>query len=58
MICFWYGCSHGGFVEIGIDWNHGFVAIKPVLLAVVDSVYPALGLDIPTWCLKVSFMAW
>jgi hypothetical protein len=55
MICFCYGCSHGGFVEIGIDWNHGFVAIKPELLAVVDCLYPAMGLDIATWCLKVLF---
>jgi hypothetical protein len=51
MICFWYGCSHGGFVAIGIDWNHGFVAIKSVLLAVY-CLHPAMALDIAPWCLK------
>jgi len=55
MICFCYGCSHVEFVEIGIDWNHGFVAIKPELLAVVDCLYPAMALDIAPWCLKALF---
>ena len=57
MICCWYGYSHGGFVGIGIDWNHGFVGIKSVLLAVVDCLYPAMALDIAPWCLKVLFIS-
>jgi hypothetical protein len=55
MICCWYGYSHGGFVGIGIDWNHGCVGIKSVLLAVVDCLYPAMALDIAPWCLKALF---
>ena len=47
MICCWYG--NGGFVGIGIDWNHGFVRIKSVLLAVV--VYLAMAMDITPWYL-------
>jgi hypothetical protein len=49
MICCWYGSSHGGFVGIGIDWHHGFVAIKQVLLAVADCLYPVMALDIAPW---------
>ena len=53
MICCWYG--YGGFVGIGIDWNHGFVRIKSVLLDVVDCLYPAMALDIAPWYLKALF---
>ena len=44
-IYFWYGCSHGGFVGIWVDWNHGFVGSNSVLL-VVECFYAAIGLDI------------
>ena len=52
MICCWYGYSHGGFVGIGIDWNHGFVGIKSVVLAVVECLHAAMALDTAPWCLK------
>ena len=51
-ICCLYGYSHGGVVGIGIDWNHGFVAIKSVLLAVVECLHSAMALDTAPWCLK------
>ncbi len=57
MICCWYGSSHGGFVGIGIDWLHGFVAIKQVLLAVADCLYPVMALDIAPWYLEVLLVS-
>ena len=56
-VYFWYGYSHGGFVGIWIDWNHGFVGLKSVLLVVVECLYAAMGLDIEPWCLKVLFIS-
>ena len=53
---FWYGYSHGGFVEIWIDWNHGIVGLKSMLLVVVECLYPAIGLDIEPWRLKDLFI--
>jgi len=56
-IYFWYGCSHGGFDGIWIDWNHGFVGSNSVLLVVVECLYAAIGLDLAPWCLDVLLVS-
>ena len=46
-----------GITGIGIDLNPSFLGNKLVIFAVVDCLYPAMGLDIAPWCLKVLFMS-